>query len=392
MNKPRETWLCPICKKPVKFNGMKVDEYFYNIVQRSNLSDECDTIVLLKDGTWKEKKTNVVNSWHSINFNVIHRFFGTNKLSFTEHEVGTSNETVHFALNQPFFKVIHTFLKPTRLKSCTGVLNFKIDIYINQSIKYLIAEKKFKMFLRLEQDGLKSFNGRLPYNVKVSVNDHQCTLPMFNTLTTSGHRVTPYQCCVPIDMTEQVYLNTGVNNTLIISWSDEPCSFIAGVYLIKNLTWKNLLEELKKRPLCTSDKTKEIIKKSMESEADVGIESLFTTLMDPITKLRMKLPARGDKCIHLQCFDAIQFLQMNYQKQTWLCPLCKQLVEFETIEIDEFFLNVVQTPNLSKECEHIVLFRDGTWTEKKTNVCGSINNNEMITVTDSDDDSQMMLI
>jgi len=93
---------------------------------------------------------------------------------------------------------------------------------------------------------------------------------------------------------------------------------------------------------------------------------------------------------------------MNEQKQTWACPLCKKKIKFENIEVDEYFLNMLQNPDLREECENVVLLKDGTWSERKnvefsknsrTNDCKlteqitSTNNIEVFTLSDSDDDN-----
>lgn len=126
-----------------------------------------------------------------------------------------------------------------------------------------------------------------------------------------------------------------------------------------------MLVKLRNRPVNTIDKTKESIKNLMSNEAELNVDSLIITLKDPITTLSMKLPFRALKCVHLQCFDPISFLQMNKFKGTWECPICKKQMEFKNIVIDEYFLKIIQSFDLSEECENIVLFKNGLWTEKK---------------------------
>ncbi|XP_001945079.1 E3 SUMO-protein ligase PIAS3-like isoform X1 [Acyrthosiphon pisum] len=303
----------------------------------------------------------------------------------------------------PFFKTVQTLLMPMYCQTNIDSANFTGLFYLTDNVRHSIVkswniarqEYKIQIILRLLQVGIdENVTERLPYNITVSVNDRQCKLPTLNIPTKAG--ITPWRCNVPIDITQQTDLRNCLQNTLKITWSEEPHEYMAGVYVANKLTWNDLLVELKKRPLRASDKTKELIKKSMENDADMGVDSMFATVKDPLTKLRMKLPARGVDCIHLQCFDAIQFLQMNEQKQTWTCPLCKKKLKFENIEVDEFFLNMLQSPDLSEECENVVLLKDGTWSERKnkefsnnsrTNDYGSTNNIEVFTLSDSDDDN-----
>jgi len=315
--------------------------------------------------------------------------------------VETPSPSIQFE-NLPFFKTVQTLLAPMYCQTNIDSANFTGLFFLTDSVRHSIVkswniarqEYKIQIILRFLQVGLEeNVTERLPYNITVSVNDRQCKLPTLNIPTKAG--ITPWRCNVPIDITQQTDLRNCLQNTLKITWSEEPHEYMAGVYVANRLTWNDLLVELKKRPVRASDKTKELIKKSMENDADMGVDSMFATVKDPLTKLRMKLPARGVDCIHLQCFDAIQFLQMNEQKQTWTCPICKKKIKFENIEVDEFFLNMLQSPDLSEECENVVLLKDGTWSERKNrefsnnsrpNFCGSTNNIEVFTLSDSDDD------
>lgn len=307
------------------------------------------------------------------------------------HRVSTQFE------NLPFMKTIHCLLTPMLCKTIkysniTGVFCLTDNNITNTIVKsWNKAKHEYKTQIVLRFFSFCKKTKRLPYNMTVSVNGRQCKLPTLNTTNCQM----PWRDNVPIDITLQTNLRNYSENLINVTWSKEQHEYMAGVYVIQKLTLNDLLEQLKKRPSRTYQNTQEFIKKSMESDADMGVDSMLITLQDPLTKLRMKFPARGVECIHLQCFDVIQFLQMNEQKQTWSCPICKKNVKFDDIEIDDFFLNMLQSSNLSKECENIILLKDGTWTEKKTEEFSNsfktsnkqpTNNIGVITLSDTDDD------
>lgn len=330
---------------------------------------------------------------------------------FNDNHVPSSetppNPVIEFE-HLPFFKTIQTLLTPMHCNTEIDVASFTGLFYLKDNVRHSIAkswnisrqEYKIQIILRLVQVGLKeNVTERLPYNINVSVNDRPCKLPILNIPTKAG--ITPWRCNVPIDITQQTDLRNCLQNKLQINWSDEPHQYMAGVFVAQKLTWDELLEQLKKRPVRPAEKTRELIKKSMESDVDMGVDSMLTTVKDPLSKMRMELPARGIDCIHLSCFDAIQFLQMNEQKQTWICPICKKKVKFENIEVDEFFLNILKSPNLSKDCENVILLQDGSWTEKQTkeysssstsNNKHSANSIEVFTLSDSDDEDDMPIM
>lgn len=47
------------------------------------------------------------------------------------------------------------------------------------------------------------------------------------------------------------------------------------------------------------------------------------SLKCPMTFKRIVLPTRGTDCKHLQCFDLETYLQVNSERGTWRCPVCK---------------------------------------------------------------------
>jgi len=320
--------------------------------------------------------------------------------------VETSSPAIQFE-HLPFFKTVQTLIEPKYCQTNDGEANntwkFHLTDNIGRSIvkSWNIAgqEYKIQIILRtLHVGSNENVSQRLPYNIKVSVNDRYCTLPSINIPELEENN-SPWRCNVPIDITQQTDLRNCLQNTLKITWSEEPYDFMVGVFVAHKFTSNDLLEELKKKPVRASDKTQKFIKESMENDGDIGVNWIFASIKDPITTLRMKLPARGIDCIHLKCFDAIQFLQMNELKQIWKCPLCKKKIKFENIEVDEFFLNILQCPNLSEECEGVFLLKDGSWSERKnrefsknsrTNDSSFRKYKEKHTLSDSDD--SMILI
>lgn len=306
-----------------------------------------------------------------------------------------------------FFKTRSTLLSPMYCRNNINSVNFSgiyylTDLQRHDIIKsWIIAKQEYKIqiilrFMQLKQK--ENVSVRLPCNISVSVNNRECKLPTLNIPTKAG--ITPWRCNVPIDVTQQTDLKYPSQNTLQICWSDEPHEYMAVVYIAEKLTACELLEDLKKKPLQSSNKTINTIKECMQSETDgMHIDSLIWSIRDPLSKTKLELPARGKDCIHFQCFDAKQYLQMNELKQTWLCPICNKKAKYENLEIDEFFLNILQNPSLSDDCESIILYEDGSWTVKKPNYCktSELESNDdkttkridVITLSDSDNDDDI---
>jgi len=73
-----------------------------------------------------------------------------------------------------------------------------------------------------------------------------------------------------------------------------------------------------------------------DGDCMIATAALKVSIACPLGKCRMTLPCRSSACIHLQCFDAQLFLQMNERKPTWMCPVCDKPLLFESLSIDGY--------------------------------------------------------
>lgn len=64
-------------------------------------------------------------------------------------------------------------------------------------------------------------------------------------------------------------------------------------------------------------------------------EQVTINLADSITMLPITVPARGEICTHLQCFDLETYITMNAKHKRWLCPFCNKRSSY--VMIDPFF-------------------------------------------------------
>ena len=72
-------------------------------------------------------------------------------------------------------------------------------------------------------------------------------------------------------------------------------------------------------------------------------------------------PARPSTCKHLQCFDAMLFLQMNERKPTWNCPVCDTKALYDNLYIDGYFMDILESKELPKDEKEIIIEADATW-------------------------------
>ena len=75
----------------------------------------------------------------------------------------------------------------------------------------------------------------------------------------------------------------------------------------------------------------------------------------------MQLPARSSQCTHLQCFDAANYIMMNERKGKWNCPVCNNPAPFESLMLDGYFAEMLNSPRLPVDDHEIVLHEDASW-------------------------------
>lgn len=135
-----------------------------------------------------------------------------------------------------------------------------------------------------------------------------------------------------------------------------------------------------------SEYTRGLIKEKLNEDADCEIATtmLRVSLICPLGKMRMTTPCRASTCMHLQCFDASLYLQMNERKPTWNCPVCDKSALYENLVIDGYFQEVIGSQKLGLDDNEIQLHKDGEWStldikaEAKEETDGSVRKFEII--------------
>uniref|UniRef100_H9GRA1 SP-RING-type domain-containing protein n=1 Tax=Anolis carolinensis TaxID=28377 RepID=H9GRA1_ANOCA len=74
--------------------------------------------------------------------------------------------------------------------------------------------------------------------------------------------------------------------------------------------------------------------------------------------MRLSVPCRAESCAHLQCFDAVFYLQMNEKKPTWMCPVCDKPATYDQLMIDGLLSKILTECEDADEIEYLV---DGSW-------------------------------
>ncbi|KAG7202859.1 hypothetical protein KM043_010009 [Ampulex compressa] len=201
-----------------------------------------------------------------------------------------------------------------------------------------------------------------PPSIVAKVNGKLCPLP--NPIPTNKPGVEPKRPARPVNISSLVKLSPTVGNQIHVTWSaDYGRRYAVAVYLVRKLSSAELLSRLKNRGARHSDYTRGLIKEKLNEDADseIATTSLRVSLACPLGKMRMSTPCRSSTCSHLQCFDASLFLQMNERKPTWNCPVCDKPALYDTLVIDGYFQEVLNSNKLLPEVNEIQLLQDGSW-------------------------------
>lgn len=134
-----------------------------------------------------------------------------------------------------------------------------------------------------------------------------------------------------------VFLQLNILISVIhVQWQTEfNRGFVISCYLVRKLTSDCLLQRMKSKGSKAAEFTRGLskfdadfvfstflifvsvsVKEKLNEDADSEIATtmLRVSLICPLGKMRMSTPCRASTCMHLQCFDASLYLQMNERK------------------------------------------------------------------------------
>ena len=143
--------------------------------------------------------------------------------------------------------------------------------------------------------------------------------------------------------------------------------------------------------------TKEVIlenrKKRENDDDDIIAGDEIVELLDPFSRCRISLPARGRKCKHTQCFDAFTYLQINKSSPKMECPICYSKLPLSQLVVDAFFEEILK--ETSEEVEQVHVSLDGKWSLINSNQDVSVVGKEHSTVDEKNEHtlaSQIVLV
>uniref|UniRef100_A0A8C7RJ52 RING-type E3 ubiquitin transferase n=1 Tax=Oncorhynchus mykiss TaxID=8022 RepID=A0A8C7RJ52_ONCMY len=197
-----------------------------------------------------------------------------------------------------------------------------------------------------------------PPNIAVKVNQSYCHVPGYYPSNKPG--VEPRRPCRPVNITPWLQLSTATNR-VTVTWGNFGKRYSVAVDLVRVFTSAELFGQLKHCSVESAERCRERIQDKLrfDPESEIATTGLRVSLICPLVKMRIGVPCRVITCAHLQCFDAIFFLQMNEKKPTWTCPVCDKQAPFELLTIDGLASEILKETH--EDIEEIEYLTDGSW-------------------------------
>lgn len=106
-----------------------------------------------------------------------------------------------------------------------------------------------------------------------------------------------------------------------------------------------------------------------DGENDTAIDptSIYLTcsLLCGVSMSAIKVPVRGKRCKHMQCFDLANYLHSNSMVSggRWRCLVCEDFVPVQDLMIDGFIAKILEDHgnDVNSSRDKVEIYRDGTW-------------------------------
>ncbi|XP_055707453.1 zinc finger MIZ domain-containing protein 1 isoform X3 [Phlebotomus papatasi] len=174
-------------------------------------------------------------------------------------------------------------------------------------------------------------------------------------------------------------------NTIQITVSACCCSHLFVLQLVHRPSIRHVLQGLLRRNLLAAEHCVNKIKCHFQQLAATNrppdgdaanpangdssseTSSQTVTLKCPITFKKISLPARGQECRHLTCFDLESYLQINCERGSWRCPICNKSALTETLEIDQYMWAILNSLS-TQDVDEVIIDSGANWKAVRKNV------------------------
>ncbi|XP_055376772.1 putative uncharacterized protein DDB_G0286901 isoform X2 [Condylostylus longicornis] len=260
------------------------------------------------------------------------------------------------------FRLLHN------LSVSNHVFNLKQTVY-----NTLMSRSDLELQLKCFHQEDRQMNTNWPHTVTVSAN---ATPLVIERSEKTGQALRPLylkQVCQP------------GRNTLQLTASSCCCSHLFVLQLVHRPSVRQVLHSLHRRNLLPVEHSVAKIKRyfamgmagqgspSADGSSVNNAEFIKISLKCPITKNRIRFPARGHECKHIQCFDLESYLLLNCERGSWRCPECNNPALTEGLEIDQYMWAILNTLSQCLDVDEVTIDQFANWQKIMKNVPGQMH-------------------
>lgn len=163
----------------------------------------------------------------------------------------------------------------------------------------------------------------------------------------------------PVDITDQLRLRpAGYINNVEFTYALTDKRYYISIYACKSHKAPALVEKIRAgKKIPRASVVSEITRKAQDTEIETTSSNM--SLKCPLSYSRLVDPVRSTACKHIQCFDALSYLQLQEQGPQWICPICNKPAPFDSLAVDEYAREILA--KTSQSIEQVTIDPSGEW-------------------------------
>lgn len=229
----------------------------------------------------------------------------------------------------PFFDTIATLYDPTKIIT-------KTVIYIN------IPRQFVRLFFK-KNSRHKKFNYELQIRFGSDVQDDEnAWTPMAVRITVNNESLEVLDSPPILYITPYCSYKYNATNMILVEFPFSDREILTTLTIVRRISVPQLLQG---RPIPSVLKTQDLVGRAMD-ETEKFVHEV--TLLCPKEKKPIQNPCRSSFCSHPEVFDVSFFLEVAqyYPHSSWKCPICTNVITYESLELETYFRNFVKNKKL----------------------------------------------
>ncbi|KAG5982209.1 hypothetical protein E4U55_002192 [Claviceps digitariae] len=235
-----------------------------------------------------------------------------------------------------------------------NTVSISLRLCDHPALQQCINDKSYRVMIFCAGDTSGLQNVAFPHQSELKVNGDEVKANLRGLKNKPGSTR-------PVDITQALRLKPNYINNVEFTYALTNKKFHLVANLCKVTSVTELVTDISTRRRIPKDSViSELNKKAQDP--DVVATSQVLSLKCPLSYVRLDVPCRSLSCMHIQCFDASSYLQLQEQGPQWLCPICSKSAPFEQLAVDEYVRDILT--NTSKDLETVVIEPNGRWSTK----------------------------